>query len=356
MDEWDFITRFWDEAAVLLSAFGLGIAIGRFLEGRKLKEQSRRTEIKDEEVDQLNKVLSSFTDKGELWQQRKGPFHDYQKRISTCNRLILSIANLKGGVAKTTTALNLAAHYARAGKRVLLIDLDWQGSASEVFRRKLGLGDAVSHVDRLFEEGATGERLLSLKEQADAFLPRLHFIRTYKSFADVENSRMIEWLSNKTKFDVHYLLAQSVLDPAVLEKYEVVVIDTPPRLTTALVNALCVSTHVLIPTVMDELSVEAALHFQGTCEKYRERFNPRLTVAGILGVMTNGIKAEEAALTSYRDGAARLKLPDRFLKSQIPRTAKFSDVAGKDIAVSATAAVRPHFETLAKELHKETGL
>lgn len=348
MNEWETITRFWDEAAILLAAFGVGVAAGRFLESRKRKADEA---TKETEVDQLNQVLTAFTNNdGALWEARRGAFPNYHETMARCRRTILSVANLKGGVAKTTTSLNLAAHYARAGKRVLLIDLDWQGSASEVFRRRLNLGVSVSHVDGLFDYTSTGERLLAVKETADNLARGLHFIRSYKPFANVENRRMIEWISGGTPYDVHFLLAKSLLDPRVLEKYEIVIIDTPPRLTTSLINALCASTHVLIPTLMDDLSVEAALHFQETCEKYRQQFNPRLEVAGILGVATNDIQAEEVALSSYVSGVQRLSLANRWLETRVPRSFHFSNAAGKDIAVCSTSVVRPYFQRLADEL------
>lgn len=357
MEEWEAIARFWDEAAILGSAFGAGVFVEKFFESRRRKAQTAAIDSKEKEVDQLNQVLTAFTNSdGAIWERRKGPFAGYHEAMARCQRTILSVANLKGGVAKTTTSLNLAAHYAREGRKVLFIDLDWQGSASEVFRRRLSLGDAASKVDVLFEEASTGLRLLAAKETADVLERRLHFVRSYKPFAAIENKRMIEWMSGGMSFDVHFLLSKSVLDAQVLAEYEIIIIDTPPRLTTALVNALCTSTHVLIPTLMDDLSVEAALHFQETCVKYREQFNPRLSVAGILGVATNGINAEEVALESYRSGAQQLGLQDRWLQTRIPRNAHFSNVAGKDIAVCAKSAVRPNFQQLADELRDRGGI
>jgi chromosome partitioning protein len=357
MDGWSTLWSLREEIAFVVggvaAVFAAGFSVGRLWERRATRRSGAETE--QLQVEQLNDSMTAFLNKeGRIWEKRKGAFPEYETWIQAVDIPILSVANLKGGVAKTTTALNVAAHYERAGKRVLFIDLDWQGSASEVFRRKLELPAGASPVDALFQPDTSWERLLALRESGGNLAPRMDFVRAYKTLLDLENKAMMDWLSGKTPFDAHYLLAKSLLNPNVIERYDIVVLDTPPRLTTALVNALCASTHVLIPTILDETSVEAALHFQATCERYRrDNFNPRLKVAGVFGTKVEGINAEADAEASYASGALQLGLPNKWLSSKIPRRSHFSDVAGKDIAYYARSQVRGFFNDLATELDRE---
>ncbi|MBL8551449.1 MAG: ParA family protein [Hyphomonadaceae bacterium] len=352
----------WDEIAWLVTGaaivLGLAFQAGRFWE--RLAQRRERTEVKElaeAEVKQLNDALTAFRrSDGKIWRGQQGAFPEYRDWLQRVSIPIIAVANLKGGVSKTTTALNLAAMYAKSGKATLLIDLDWQGSASEVFGRKLEL-EATSDVDFLFAPSATGVELLARRTSAARLARGLRdfdVVRAYKSLLEVENRVMIDWLAGRLPFDAHYLLARSVLDPIVTSKYQVIILDTPPRLTTALVNALCASTTVLIPTTMDELSIEAAVTFQKTCRDYRHEFNPRLEVGGVVGALSVGIQAEELAVEAYRKQVQKADppLPDLWMEARIPRRADFSNVAGKDIAYLRSQNIRRIFIRLADELEK----
>jgi chromosome partitioning protein len=356
------IKGLWDEVAWLLTGaailLGLAFQAGRLWERRRQREkQLQAKENSDAEVLQLNEAMVAFRrSDGKIWRAQQGPFPEYRDWIGKVTIPIIAVANLKGGVSKTTIALNLAAMYAKAGKSTLLIDLDWQGSASEVFGRKLELG-ATSDVDRLFDPTANGERLLAVRTsvaQMARGLRAFDVVRAYKSLLEVENRVMIDWLGGRLPFDAQYLLAKSVLDPMVISKYEMIIFDTPPRLTTALVNALCAATVVLIPTTMDELSVEAAVTFQKTCRDYHHEFNPRLRVGGVVGTLEGGIQAEELAVESYKKQVRQADppLPDVWMDTRIPRRAEFSNVAGKDIAYLRSRNVRNAFISLANELER----
>lgn len=179
-------------------------------------------------------------------------------------------ANLKGGVAKTTNAVNLAAHYACRGERVLLIDLDYQASASS-----MGLRDTVriptagqsSRATRLIDGQYKPHDLLD-----DAWAPTIgndgmnqvanfRLIPSAYDLARAENRLMVEWLLGAIQDDIRYTLAHLLHHEETQASFDRIVIDAPPRLTSACVQALCASTHVVIPTVLDKLSVEAVQTF-----------------------------------------------------------------------------------------------
>lgn len=350
---WDEIG--WALAAVAV-ALGTAFQSGRLWERRR--QRTKRRDVEDtsqQEVKQLNDALTAFLNSdGKIWNMRQGPFPEYRTWIANVPARVIAVANLKGGVSKTTTAINIAALYARQGHATLLVDLDWQGSASEVFGRKLELA-ATSDVDQLLDPKADGTRLLALRTPADRMVPGLDVIRCYKSLLDLENRVMIDWLAGRLPFDAHFLLAKSILDPVVTSRYKYIILDTPPRLTTALINAMCTATHVLIPTVMDSLSVESVVSFQETCRNYQRDFNPHLKVAGVFGAMASGINAESEAVGEYKKlvRAADPPLPDMWMATQVPRRTDFSNVAGKDIASLRSSTVRGFYTALTNELDKE---
>lgn len=233
---------------------------------------------------------------------------------------IIVVANLKGGVGKTTVAANLVGHYAlKKGERVLAIDLDFQGSLTATAMSK-------HERDEMLEVEAEGmlSKAAHLIESGDAFwlrnatasvssVPRARLIPTYYSLASVENRVMVEWLIGVRTTDVRYNLARALLSEDIQGHFNRVIIDAPPRLTTACVQALASATHVLIPTVLDEMSAEAVAAFADQL-RVNQALWPHLRLLGAVGTMTtyntapDGILKEDAltefeldALISARD-------------------------------------------------------
>jgi AAA domain len=126
----------------------------------------------------------------------------------------------------------------------------------------------------------------------------------------MENRLMVEWLIAKRPTDIRYSLAKTLHEPGIQDKYDVVLIDAPPRLTTASVQAFCAATHVLVPTVLDGLSEEASAGFVNQLVANKALW-PHLRLLGAFGNMTTRVTAEldgtaiDGSLNDYEGTALR---------------------------------------------------
>ena len=179
---------------------------------------------------------------------------------------ILTIANQKGGVGKTTTAINLAAAIALRKKRTLLIDLDPQANSSITFFDMAEV--QTSMFDVLGEHRAELASVIKVTKN-----PMLAVAPSRLALAKLEQQ-----LSGQ--FDAPYKL-KDALAP-VLKEYDYIIIDTPPALGILTVNALVASTHLLVPIQAAYFAIEGTDDLLETYERIRARPNPALKVLGVL--------------------------------------------------------------------------
>ena len=184
--------------------------------------------------------------------------------------MIVAIANQKGGVGKTTTAINLAAALSLRGKKTLLIDLDPQGNSTLSFLDRDNMSRSVydAFAD---QECSLSDVVLPAKQQAN-----LSVAPAQISLAKLE-ARLIGEL------DAHFKL-KDLLAP-VTSEFPYVVIDCPPTLGLLTVNALVAASHLLIPIQSSYFALEGTDDLLETIEKVRGRANPGLEMIGVLITM-----------------------------------------------------------------------
>ena len=185
-------------------------------------------------------------------------------------KMIVAIANQKGGVGKTTTAINLAAALSLRGKQTLLIDLDPQGNSTLSFIERETL--TVSAYEAFANPDCTLSDVIVPADRQE----NLSLVPARISLAKLE-ARLVGEL------DAHFRL-KDLLAP-LAKQYPYVVIDCPPTLGLLTVNALVAASHLLIPIQSSYFALEGTDDLLDTIEKVRTRANPRLEILGVLITM-----------------------------------------------------------------------
>lgn len=185
---------------------------------------------------------------------------------------IIAVANQKGGVGKTTTAVNLSACLADAGKRVLLVDVDPQGNATSGlgFNRK---AVSSSVYELLLEDMAAGEAMIRTGISGLSLIPATIDL----AGAEIE---LVPRISRENRL-------KRALHP-VRSEFDFIVIDCPPSLGLLTINALTAADSILIPIQCEYYALEGLAQLMDTFRLVREALNPALEVEGVLLTMFDG--------------------------------------------------------------------
>ena len=217
----------------------------------------------------------------------------------------VAVVNQKGGVGKSTTAVNLSACLALLGKRILLVDIDPQGNATT------GLG-----IDKRGIENDSYALLLGEIGAASAIIP-----------TDVENLSIIPATANLAGAEVELVSAlarESRLRQALAEvadRYDYIFVDCPPSLGLLTINALVAADQMIIPIQAEFYALEGLSQLTAIVQRIKEALNPRLEILGVLVTMYDG---RTRLAVEVVDEVLRY-FPDHVFKTQIPRNIRLSE-------------------------------
>lgn len=247
---------------------------------------------------------------------------------------IIAMCNQKGGVGKTTTAINISAALAEYGRKVLLVDFDPQGAAT------VGLGVNANDIAATVYDLLVDHRLAARDVLVSTGVPGVDLIPSNIDLSAAE----VQLVGEVARESV---LAR-VLRP-VVDDYDIVVVDCQPSLGLLTVNALTAAHGVLIPLGCEFFALRGVALLVDTIDKVRDRLNPRLSVDGILATMY------DSRTLHSREVVARVHeaFGDKLLHTVINRTVKFPDasVAAEPITTYApTHAGAVAYRQLAREL------
>lgn len=245
---------------------------------------------------------------------------------------VISIANQKGGVGKTTTTINLSAALAEKGKRILIIDIDPQGNTSS------GFG-----VDKNQKENTVYELILGYSTINEAIvrnvIPNLDLIPSNVNLAGAE----IELIDKPHK----EAILKNELD-FIQEDYDYILIDCPPSLNVLTVNAMVASDAVLVPIQCEFYALEGLSQLIHTINLVRERLNPKLDIEGIVFTMYDS----RTNLSQQVVENVREHVTQKIYNTMIPRNVRLAEAPsyGEPITVYDSKSVGAEsYRALAEE-------
>ena len=227
---------------------------------------------------------------------------------------VIAVTNQKGGVGKTTTAVNVAFYLAKAGKSVLLVDFDPQGNATS------GLGFNKQELEKdvldVVQNGAAIKDVALKTKQK-----RLFLLPATPHLANAE----VELAKAEKRFT---RLRQAV---AGTEEYDFVIIDSPPSLSLLTVNALIAANYVMLPVQAEFYALEGLGQLLETMQLVRKGMNPTLELIGVVITMFDG----RTTLSAQVSEEVKKHFPGKVFETIIPRNIRLAEAPSHGVPVGA---------------------
>ncbi len=217
---------------------------------------------------------------------------------------IIAVTNQKGGVGKTTTAINLASSLAYAGNRVLLIDIDPQANAT------VGSGIVVPDLEATVYEVLLGEINID-----QAIIPTQYKFHILPAHPDLAGAQV-----EMTQFEGRDQRLDQALS-SVAKMFDIILIDCPPVLNILTVNALTAATEVLIPVQCEYYALEGLSSLMETIERVKQELNPNLEILGLVRTMydnRNNLALEVSEQLQEH-------FPNKLFRTLVPRNVRLAE-------------------------------
>ena len=243
-----------------------------------------------------NRIQKALSKDGAIWYEKvlSTKLPEFKSLDPTGRRMpIISLLNLKGGVGKTTAAANLGAALAYRGYRVLFLDLDLQGSLTNLYlpdREQEAARDASRLVGDFLDAAFDAEfpNLLDYARPILGFPTKSMVVPTTDAQAYAEMNLTVRWFLRDSKRDPRFLLRKELHLARITGKFDVVLIDCPPLINVSCVNALAACDYVLVPVMPSAQSTARVPVLLHRLREFKENINSELKVMGVFANRTKG--------------------------------------------------------------------
>lgn len=208
----------------------------------------------------------------------------YSKRMKQ-SIPVIALANYKGGVGKSMISANLAAYFDKLGYRVLLIDYDYQGSLTDI----VPYADP-DHLTFTAHAILKGDRASGLRTSPQKLGQSFRHSYIHPAEADlsrIDSELIFQWLTGAISDDVRFNTHRYVASDFVQKQFDIVIIDTPPRICAATANALCAANLVVIPTILDTVSSRAVFRSVEMFLNFRDKLGLSFRIFGVVPSKVN---------------------------------------------------------------------
>lgn len=324
-------------------------------------ELSVSGEASEFQLDEVTRYLSVY---GRTVWQSKPPPKSTPSHSSPLK--VVTFANNKGGVGKTTLAANYAYHRSKSGDRVLMIDMDYQGSMTSTALAATG---TASRSGVPAQERTTAYSWLDDSFEPKRFLDNLTKLRCFHNgtmslleagydLSTEEDRRLFLWLTSVDETDIRFRLSKLIWSEVVSSEYDIIVIDAPPKLSVGSLNGLIASTHYVVPTILDTLS---ATPIRLLLQNHADIFGyvgTRPKLCGVAAVKTRTKNLNENEIKNINTINQLLEsrgLDTRVFETHIPFSVKYARAAGRQFVLDE-ATVGGRLRCLFEELDAAVGV